>query len=295
MAILIGINILWAGSSLAAKIALGTIPPMTLAFTRFSLAAMLMYLVATRLKVDLRVARRDWTGFWAMGLLGLALTYLMEYIGIQRTSASSAALLIATEPVFLAILSWLFWRERMPLTKVSGILAGLAGVLLIVAYGAPLRKVAGGMPGNLLIIGGLLFESGASILGKRLVSRYPAVTVITYQMMTGAIGLAPFALMEQHQLFAAHHNLIPTPAALWSLLYLIIPCTVVAYTAWYTILDKQEAGEMSVFLFIQPAVGALLAVAILGDRLSTATIAGASLVLLAIGLIKRRPALPPSA
>ena len=95
--LLIGINLLWAGSSLAAKLALHSIPPMTLAFTRFAIAALLMYGIAVAGKVDLRVARRDWGRFWAMGVLGLALTYLLTYVGLVRTTASNSALLHATE------------------------------------------------------------------------------------------------------------------------------------------------------------------------------------------------------
>src|SRR5579875_3083746 len=84
--LLIAINILWGGSSLAAKVALGTpahpgLPPMTLVFARFSCAALLMYLAAWRLKVDLRVARRDWSRLWLLGVLGLAITYLLGYLG----------------------------------------------------------------------------------------------------------------------------------------------------------------------------------------------------------------------
>ena len=115
--LLIGINLLWAGSSLAAKIALTShppIPPMTLAFARFSLAALLMYGVALALKVDLRVARRDWGAFWSMGILGLALTYLLSYLGLARTTASQYALLHATETVFISALAFFFLREAMP-------------------------------------------------------------------------------------------------------------------------------------------------------------------------------------
>ncbi len=133
--LLVGINLLWAGSSLAAKIALASIPPMTLAFARFSLAALLMYGLAQVLKVNLRVARRDWGAFWVMGILGLALTYLLSYAGIQRTTASDSALIIATEPVFVSLLAFVFLRERMFPLKVAGIALGLAGAYLIVANG----------------------------------------------------------------------------------------------------------------------------------------------------------------
>ena len=290
MLLLIGINLLWAGSSLAAKIALHSIPPMTLAFARFSLAALLMYGIAHLRGVDLRVARRDWGQFWLMGILGLALTYLLSYAGIQRTTASESALIIAAEPVFLGILAYFFLREKLYLMKVAGIVAGLAGAYVIVAHGWHLPALSGLVVGDLLIALGLLFEAGSSILGKGLVARYPAISVMTYQMTSGAIALAPFAAWE---LISTNQPIALPPApALWSLLYLVIPCTVVAYTVWFTVLDKREAGEMSVFLFVQPVAGAFLGAYFLGDKITGSTVAGALLVLLGVGLINRRPDLP---
>ena len=292
--LLIGINLLWAGSSLAAKIALHSIPPMTLAFSRFALAAVLMYGVALVRRVDLSVARHDWGRFWVMGILGLALTYLLSYAGIQRTTASESALIIAAEPVFLGILAYFFLREKLYARKVAGIAVGLGGAYLIAAHGWRLPLISGLVLGDLLIALGLVFEAGSSIIGKGLVARYPAVSVMTYQMTSGAIALAPFAAWE---LIRSGQTLaLPPAAALWSLFYLVIPCTVFAYTVWFTVLDKREAGEMSVFLFVQPVAGAFLGAYFLGDKITTSTVAGGLLVLLGVTLINRRshrPGLPP--
>lgn len=295
---LVGINLLWGGSALAAKLAMGSpqhpgLPPMTLAFARFSLAALSMYAVAKWLKVDLAVARRDWPRFWIMGVIGLAVTYLLSYLGIARTSVSDASLIIATEPVFLALLAFCFLREPLRPAKIGGIAAGLAGVYLIVNGGFLPRPFSGMVAGDLLIALGLTFEAGSSILGKGLVARYPAISVITYQMMSGAIALAPFSLWEMMHTQAAHPlSLFTRPSTLLSLLYLIIPCTVLAYTVWFSILDKHEAGEMSVFLFLQPIVGTILGAYFFHDAVTRFTLIGAALVLTGIALINRRPPLP---
>ena len=268
---------------------------MTLAFTRFSLAAVLMYAVAKALKVNLAVSRRDWGRFWAMGIVGLACTYLLSYAGLSRTSVADASLLIATEPVFLAILAFAILREAMPATKLGGIAAGLAGVCLIVNDGFVPRPFSGMVAGDLLITLGLVFEAGSSILGKGLVSRYPAVSVMTYQMTSGAIALAPFAVWELLRPTAASPAVTLTHLpVLLSLLYLVLPCTVLAYTAWFTILDKQDAGSMSVFLFLQPLIGTALGALFAHDRITRFMIVGAMLVLTGIGLINRRPPVPSS-
>lgn len=287
--LLVGINLLWAGSSLAAKIALVSIPPMTLAFARFSLAALLMYGVALALKVDLRVARRDWAAFWGMGILGLALTYLLSYLGLARTTASHYALLHATETVFLSALAFFFLREAMPKARIAGIALGLLGVYLIVANGLALPPLSKSVEGNLLIALALAFEASSSILGKGLVTRYSALSVVTYQMLSGAIALAPFSVWEMVQ---HGHTPHPSMPALWSLLYLIVPCTVLGYVIWFTVLDQRSPGEMSVFLFIQPVAGAFLGAHFLGDKITSFTLVGAALVLTAVFLVNQRPALP---
>ena len=287
--LLIGINLLWAGSSLAAKIALHSIPPMTLAFVRFALAALCMYGIASVRKIDLRVARRDWGKFWAMGVLGLALTYLLAYQGLALTTVSNSALLHATETVFLSILAYFFLHEALPKVKLLGIFVGLAGVYFIIANGWWLPNFSGSTEGNILIALALAFEAGSSIVGKGLVSRYPILSVVTYQMLSGAVALAPFSAYELAQSIMHGHPLaLPPSSALWSLAYLILPCTVLGYMIWFTVLEKYEAGEMSIFLFVQPVAGAVLGAVFLGDRITSFTVVGAILVLLAVGLVNRR-------
>ncbi|MGI4787435.1 MAG: DMT family transporter [Janthinobacterium lividum] len=290
LVLLIGINLLWAGSSLAAKIALQTIPPMTLAFTRFSLAALLMYGIALIRKVDMRVARRDWGAFWSMGVLGLAMTYLLAYQGLRLTTASNFALLHATETVFLTVLAFFFLGEALPRTKLLGICLGLAGVYLIISNGLVIQSFSHSAQGNLLVALALAFEASSSIVGKNLLARYPPLSVVTYQMLSGAVALAPFCAYElTRQISSGHPLVLPPVDALWSLLYLIIPCTVLGYLIWFTVLDKCDASEMSVFLFIQPVAGALLGSYFLGDKITPFTIIGALMVLVAVGLVNHRP------
>ena len=294
--LLVGINLLWAGSSLAAKLAVETIPPMTLAFARFSVAALLMYGIALWRKVDLRVAKRDWSVFWAMGILGLALTYLLAYQGLRLTTASNFALLHATETVFLSLLAFFFLGEALPLAKMLGIGLGLFGVYLIIANGWVPHGFSRSAQGNLLIALALAFEASSSIVGKNLLARYPPLSVVTYQMLSGSVALAPFCAYElTHQIASGHPLTLPPASTLWALLYLIVPCTVLGYLAWFSILDKTDASEMSVFLFIQPVAGALLGAYFLGDKITLFTVVGALLVLLAVGLVNRRSPSIPSA
>ena len=282
---LLVINILWGGTTVAAKIAMNYVPPYTLAFLRFSLAAVLMYGIALLRRTDMRVNRSDWGRFWALGVLGLALTYILTYLGILRTNAANASLLIATEPIYLTLLSAFLLHEALTRRRIAGIALGIVGVYLIIGNGFVPRHTSEATVGDLLIAGGLAFEALSSIVGKDLVSKYPTMTVMSYQLTLGALALAPFALSDLWHFHHSHATLHFHLSALLALFYLIVPCTVFAYTVWFALLDKHEAGDLSMFLFLQPVVGALLGVAIEGDALTPYTWGGAIFVLTALVLI----------
>ena len=107
-------NILWAGTYAAGKIALGEISPVMLNTIRFSLAALLLSPVLfherTRIRTILR-SRRDLLTLGVLILLGWVLNKLFEYIGLALSTASDVALLISTESLFTAALSWIVLRE----------------------------------------------------------------------------------------------------------------------------------------------------------------------------------------
>jgi drug/metabolite transporter (DMT)-like permease len=283
--LLILVNVFWAGSSVATKTALSDIPPMVLAFVRFSFSAVLLYGLALWRGVDLRVARKDWAAFWAFGTFGLCVTYLFVYAGIHRTSASVSSLLIASEPVFLTVLSYLILHEHVSRSRVVGVLLGLAGVYLIVENGFAIHGLTGGAIGDLLIATGLLFESGSVVVGKGLVIKYPPLSVVTYQMAIGAIALAPFAAFQFFIVVHGGHPVHVSVATCWSVLYLIVPCTVIGYMIWFTLLEKRGPAEMALFVFIQPVVGVLLGHAIRHDAITAAVAMGGSLIVSGIALI----------
>jgi len=285
VALLIIVNVIWAGSTVATKTALTDVPAMVLAFSRFSLSAILLYALALWRGVDLRVAKSDWLAFWAIGTFGLCITYLFVYAGIHRTSATASSLLIASEPVFLTVLSYLVLHEHVSQIRVAGVVLGLIGVYLIVENGWVFRGLNGGGAGDLLIAVGLLFESASVIVGKGLVSKYPPISVVTYQMTIGAIALAPFAAVQFFHTVHYGHPIHLSPATVWSVVYLILPCTVFGYMAWFTVLEKHGPGEISLFVFIQPVIGVLLGHMIRHEAVTWTTALGGLLIVAGIAII----------
>lgn len=281
--------LLWAGAYVTAKIAVGSpehpeFGPFRAAFFRFGIAgALLTAWGLWRDPLSLRIARADWPRFGRLALLGMCLTYTFNYGGLALSTGTAAALIMATEPVWIALLAVLFLRETLTPPRFAGIVLGLTGAVLVVlstqkpgSAGTPAAGAA--MLGNLLMVASLLWEAGAVLTVKRLTERYPGRVIVTWEFLIGSVLLAPFAVWEGLR----YGPMSPSPAAWGAFAYLLIPCTLIAYTLWFRLLEVADASELSVFIFLQPVLGTLLGVFLLGDPFTRLTGIGAALVLLGV-------------
>lgn len=294
--------LLWAGAYVTGKIAIGTTEapgfgPFRAAFFRFGVAGAILVLWGLwKDAAGLRIAREDWPAFGRLALLGMCLTYTFNYGGLALSTGTAAALIMATEPVWIALLAVLFLKERLTLPRFLGIVLGLTGAVMVVLStqrtgGGSTPAATQAMMGNLLMVLSLLWEAGAVLTAKRLTARYKGETIVTYEFLLGALMLAPFAAWEMYQRGPLH----PTAAAWGSFAYLLIACTLIAYTVWFRLLALTDASELTVFIFLQPVVGTLIGVFLLHDPFSAVTLAGAALVLGGVWGITRQTVATPEA
>lgn len=291
--------LLWAGAYVTGKIAISGphggdgFGPFRAAFFRFALAGLLLggwHL--WRSPRALRIERKDWPAFIRLAVLGMGLTYTFNYGGLALSTGTAAALIMATEPVWIAVLAVLFLHEKMTHARGAGIVSGLAGaVLVVLSTQKPDASGGSGGSGNLALLGNvlmvlsLLWEAGAVLTAKRLMEKYPPVVVLTLEFVIGALTLAPFALWETLQNPDPLH---PHPAAWAAFWYLLVGCTLVAYTVWFQLLAVTDASDITVFIFLQPVVGTLIGVWWLHDPFGWRTFLGAVLVLVALLCIMRQ-------
>lgn len=287
VALLVALNILWAGSAVAAKAALGQsgapgYGPFTVAFLRFGLSVPLLWLLMKRQDPSPRWDRNSLALASLAGMLGIFLTYSVQYAGMRWTTASEVSLLIAAEPVLIALLAYAFLGERQTRSQRAGLLAGFVGVYLIIG-GGPVPRFGGSTVGNILVTLAISAECCAGIIGRFLVRRFPGLAVVVVEMAVGSLLLLPFALLEIFQ----RGTLVPSIPALVGMLYLFLACSLIGYGAWYYILPRYQISTMAGFLFLQPVGGAALGALLMGDRPGFWTLGGAAMVLFGVGLVTR--------
>ncbi|MDX1933451.1 MAG: DMT family transporter [Capsulimonadales bacterium] len=283
--------ILWAGAYVTGKMAIGTAEspgfgPFRTAFFRFGLSGVLLALfLLWRDPAALALKREHWPGVIRLALFGLTLTYTFNYAGIERTTGTAAGLLIATEPVWIALLAVALLKERLTRARVLGIVFGLIGTILVTVSTRtpePAADFSGSATfGNLLIVVSLLFESWAILTAKALTTRHRGITILTYNFLVGALMLSPFAAWETARFGRIH----PSGEAWGAFAYLVVACSLFAYTMWYRLLEVADASELTVFLFLQPVLGTFLGVFWRGDPFNGVTLIGAFFVLAGMGEI----------
>ena len=281
-------NVLWAGTYSAGKVALASLSFVELNAVRFSLATLLLLPVLwsgraiLRRELSNRASLRELA---RLVILGFVLNKAFEYAGLSLSTAVDAALLIATETIFTAVLSWLLLGEAVTLVGIGALIVGIAGVYLVVARGLvpDLSGPAGMMRivGDLLMIFALLFEAGYTVGSKASLGRIPPVLLIAFSVAGSLIVWVPAGLIT-----VAHFGVPRITASAWmSIGYMAAFGTVGGYWMWFRGLSVIDASAAAPFLFIQPLLGAALGVVLLGESLTWATIVGAALILASLGIV----------
>lgn len=280
-------NVLWAGTYAIGKIALAEVPPIELNVIRFILSAILLAPVLYHYRRQIPRDRRMLFVLLQLTLLGFVLNKAAEYIGLALSTASDVALLIATESIFTGLLSWIFLRERVTRTGVAALAIGLLGVYLIVERGLiPNLGGSGGetrILGDVLVVLSLLLEAGYTVRGKVALTTLPPLLFTALTITGSLIFWVPAGVVA-----VAHSGLPHLSLAGWlAAIYLAAITTVVSYWLWFRGLSVVDASAAAPILFIQPLLGAALAILILHDSLTLATIVGAACIVFSLLLVTR--------
>jgi drug/metabolite transporter (DMT)-like permease len=285
--LLILANILWAASYVAAKFALRDTSLNIMLALRMGIAALILLPLLIARRKDLHLTRQSLPQLLILALVGFVINKLLEYGGLALTTASDVALLIASESIFTAVLSWMLLRERFkPLTGFA-LLLGFMGVYLIVERSFIPNIPSGGgfwrIIGDLLVILALLIEAFYTVRGKVLLIKYPPLLITAASIVISTLFWTPVATWEI--LSVGWH---PLGLLAWlSIGWMALMSTAIAYLAWFQGLAKVDGSAAASTLFIQPLLGTVLAIMLLHDQLTPMTIIGGILIIISVYLISR--------
>ncbi len=254
------------------KLGLNFIPPNTFVALRFSFASALVALLLRRqgwVQRDLFKSRE----IWIIGFIN-ALGYVLQFQGQLITSSSNAALIISTAALMIPVLSLAYVHEKMGMRKMSGVLLGFIGIVLLVTRGQAVNLGSSEVLGDFLILGTAVTIALVFVLSKDLVEKRGGRPV------TGGIILVTAMLLLPAGAFGLSASINLAPIALFYVVFLAVFATVGAY---YFFMKSPTIS--SIILPIEVVVAVALSVIIFGDPFNLYSGTGAFLIMAGVGLV----------
>lgn len=284
---LLALAVIWGANFSVIKVALEELAPLAFNALRFPLASLAL-LVLLRLRGPLRLPdRRDVPRVVVLGLVGNVLYQLLFIYGVDATTAGNASLLLATTPVWTILLSVGLGHERPPSRVWAGILATLAGMVLVVAGGEGVRVGGASLVGDLLMAAAAVGWSVYTVGAREPIHRYGALAVTAWTLWVGTIGVVLLGIPSLAALSPGRVSAVAWAGVAYSGILSIS----LAYLIWYTGVRRLGNARTSVYSNLVPVVALAVAWVWLGEVPSGLQLAGAAVVLGGITLA-RMPARP---
>ena len=281
LAAFIAIYVIWGSTYLAIRYAVETIPPLITAASRHVVAGSVLF--AWAWMRGFRPAARHWIAALKIGALYFLVGHGLLHWAEQHVASGLAALLIATEPMIIALLAIMAGEERLTPLLVAGMILGLIGV------GVLMGGSAFGQPGELIGILAVLASSVAWSVGVHFSRRVGlpsdtlAASAMTLLCGSALLWMASAATGEIAHLHVAAVSL----KSMLGLAYLALFGTIIAFTAYTWLLSHISATVVSTHTYVNPIIAVLLGWALAGEPLNVRVIIATAVILGSIVLIRR--------
>jgi drug/metabolite transporter (DMT)-like permease len=276
------LGILWGIPYALTKIALETIPPITLTAARVSLAAAALWIVAILLGRKFP-QRWDFAGrLFIQGGVACTIPYTLIAFGQQSVDSGLAAILNSTTPLFVCLIS-VMWTHHEPLTfgRLSGVTIGLGGVVMIAGASA-LLGLGRETTGELAIIVAT-FSSGVSVIhGRRFTEVAPEVAAAG-MLTCAAVLLVPLCFLMETPLHIA-----PSAASLTALLVNAIVATAFGFVVYFRLIRTIGSMGTASISYLKPGVGVLIGYVLMGEPLTWTLAIGLAAILFGVAAINGR-------
>ena len=279
---------MWSSAFATARIIVADAPPLMALAARFLISGLIAIAVARALGQSWRLTPAQWRATAVFGLCQNALYLGLNFVAMQRIEASLAAIIASTMPLLVAGLGWAFMGQRVRPLGLAGLVAGLAGVALIMG-----ARVEGGgvwLTGLALCAAGALAASVATLMVKGATSGGNLLMVVGLQMLVGAVLLGAVSAAAETWFLRW------SPAWGAAFAYQILVPGLTATLVWFALVGRIGAVRASTFHFLNPFFGVAIAALLLGERVRLLDLAGVAVIMggiLAVQL-SRAPAPSPA-
>jgi drug/metabolite transporter (DMT)-like permease len=291
------VYLLWGSTYLAIRVGVHPshgvgLPPLVLAGARFTLAGLLMLAFTVRRPASDGLPDRLGAKQWgAAAIIGLALPFGgngLVTVAEQRIPSGTAAVVVATVPIWAALIAAALGRERLSKNHVMGLILGFTGVAaLVVGTGSGRASVSG----TLIVVIAALSWAGGSVYSTTAPTVRRPLVMTGMEMLCG--GVACFVTAAVTGQFGELHTDEFTARTWSAFAFLVVAGSLVAYTAYVWLLRNAELSLVTTYAFVNPVVAVILGAVILSEPFTLrSAVATGAVVAGVILMLRRKPAKP---
>lgn len=275
----------WAANVVVGRAIHQDIPPMSLTFWRWGVAAAVMVpFVAPSIWQHRAILGRHWKPLLVLAATGIAGFQACLYIAVNTTTAINAGLFFALMPIAIPLSSYLMYGERVTRRQGAGLALSFIGMVIIVSRAelsalVELRFT----PGDVWMLGVVASWAVYSPLLKRLPPELPPMTMLTVIILLGMLVLLPFYGWE----LATVGGFALDVPNLSALAFIGLIASVLAYSWWNRAVSLIGANRAGAFLYLVPVLTVLMGVFLLGEAIRPFHAAGAAFIVGGIFLVMR--------
>lgn len=277
--------ILWGIDTVYIKIVVDNMPVALFSFLRFSIAA--LALLPFVLKHYKKMNPRVWARLTISSLIGMSLFFLVLGEGLKRTTALNSALIFLLGPIWMYVLSIEVLKEKFNAKILLGLIVAFSGTVLVV--GAPLllgdhSLHNGSFIGNMIIFVAVFIGVLGTVMVKPVLKKAPPTQITTIRFAIVALSMLPLLFYQKPDL----STITVTPTLAFAVFYTIIIGTILAYVLYHWSLGKISGEESSTLQYLDPLLGVLASIIILGNQLTPIVLLGGALTVLGVFLSEAR-------
>lgn len=232
-----------------------------------------------------KIERKDFKTIFFAAVFGVFVNMLLFLKGLEFTSPIHASTIMTITPIVILVLSVFILKERITQLKILGIAIGFIGALALTLYGKSAR-IADNIPlGNLMIFLNAVSYSIYVILVKKLTEKYHPFTFIKWLFLFGLILVTPFGFNELSDVKWISF----TPYITFSVVFVVIGATFLTYLFNPWAISKLKASTVGIFIYLQPVIAGLFAIASGADFIDAIKISAMLLIFLGVYFVTKKP------
>ncbi len=271
----------WGLAFVAIKAADREMSWITLTFLRFLLAdALFVGYLAVRKVERIRPPRKDWLPLVALGFLGFTGYHLFLNLGESNpeVTAGTAALVIASDPAFIALLAIPLLREGLRPVRGIGIALAFAGLAVMILFANPGSQLRFSLSlGALEIVPSVVFTAIYLVVGKSYLGRYRPFVFVAYTILLGTVLTIPIVLAAWPTFVADVARM--RWAGLLPVVFLSVCPTFIGYSLWFRALERMPAAAAGAWLYVSTLIAIVGGILLLGEGLTESMLVGGAMVI----------------